>query len=288
LSVSLTRLKRIIDDVSRFLRARKMFRDSVRLDGCYGWQHCHNAHCILCMSRRALRQRKHLEKELPAILSKDDTLQLWLITGTTADSLDVNLHAKAAVRGMVNLLKHPRLKGRVVTSFSVLEVAHKTSRVAPCAHVHTLLVCKPITSGKYRISEASWVEMWEECCSLPRVRQGKLPRKNKKKPKPNLSLDARIVGTETAGIIHRTEADLTRVIRYVTKWSYVKNIATDYRQLLVDPDAFMVRIKALKGVTRFFGKLHNKQKRLPEASLPRPPSRGETIPSRKRIGRPTR
>jgi hypothetical protein len=256
LSVSLTRLKRISADVSGLLRQRKMYRDSVRLDHCYGYEHCHNAHCILCTSRRALHQRRHLEKELPALLKNDPDLQLWLITGAAADSLDVNLHAKAAVRGMINLLKHPRLKGRVVTSFSVLEVQHKTSREAPCAHVHTLLVCRPITSGKYRISEASWVAIWEECCSLPRVREGTLVRRNAKKPKTNLSLDARIVDTQNDG--------LTKIIRYVTKWSYVKNIAKDYRELLVDPDAFMVRIKALKGVTRFFGKLHKKQKRRPK------------------------
>jgi hypothetical protein len=51
------------------------------------------------------------------------------------------------------------------------------------------------------------------------------------------------------------------VISYCTKWATVKNVAADYRALLVDPDSFIKRIRDLKGVTRFFGELHFKQHR---------------------------
>ena len=202
------------------------------------------------MSRRVYRERKHLEEVLPALLKKHPGAQLWFLTGAAEDSDEVNTHAKAAVRGMKRLLNHPRLKNRVIAHFSVLEVALKRHRINPCAHVHSLIVTKPIDKGRYRISEPDWIRLWEEACPLARKRDLSIPLKRKQptKPRKHPSFDARRVGP--------TKTDLDRVIRYSTKWATPMNITRNYRQLLTDPDRFIRRIDALKGVTRFFGPLH--------------------------------
>jgi hypothetical protein len=177
------------------------------------------------------------------------------------------------------LLRHPRLRGRVIASFSVLEVATKPWRKNPCVHVHTLAVTKPLRGRNY-ISQKLWIAMWEQACPqhrrpLPRRRR---PRQGAKLPKhPSL----------VAKMVPRTEVDLTRVVRYCTKWATVRNIASDYRRLLApNPRDFLERIAALKGIPKFFGGLHRKKvrKRRPakaEASeaigLRRPAQEGESV-----------
>lgn len=202
------------------------------------------------MSRRTWAERKHLEESLPAILNGDPHLQVWFVTSAAEDNPDVALTANAVVRGVKSMLRHHRLKERVVGSFNVLEVAHKTSRIDPCSHVHSILVTHPIDKGRSRISEAEWVRIWEECCPLARKRDPtvKLIRQNINRPKPNLSIVAKQVP--------RTEIDLQRIINYCCKWSYPERIARNYRDLLLDPETFFNRIDALKRVTRFFGNLH--------------------------------
>lgn len=202
------------------------------------------------MSRRTLKERRHLEQTLPALLATDPKLQLWFVTAAAKDSADIRTTAEAAVAGVRRLLRHPKLRSRVVGSFSVLEVAHKTSRQHACSHVHTLIVTLPMDKGRNRISEAQWVALWEECCPLARARDptNRLIRHDKRHLKRNLSIVVKRV--PTGGI------DVTKVIRYCTKWSYAQNIASSYQTLLAQPGAFIRRIQALIGVPRFFGSLH--------------------------------
>ncbi len=202
------------------------------------------------MSRKVYRQREYLKEALPALLRANPKAQVWFFTGATEDSEDVNTHAKAAVSGMRRLLKHPRLRGRVISHFSVLEVAQKRHRVHPCAHVHSLVVTNPIDKGRYRISEPDWIRMWEEACPLARKRDLSVPLKRKQPTKPRQH--ASFVAVQCGP----TEADLEALIRYSTKWATPRNITRNYRQLLLDPDRFIRRIDALKRVTRFFGPLH--------------------------------
>lgn len=151
---------------------------------------------------------------------------------------------------MRNLLKHERLRSRVVAHFSVLEVALKHGRVKPCAHVHSLVITKPLDKGRYRISEPDWILMWEAACPLARRRDMTVPLKRRQPTKPKKH--ASIVAVQ-AGV---TEDDLAGLVRYCTKWATPSNITRNYRALLADPDEFIRRIDSLKGVTRFFGPLH--------------------------------
>jgi hypothetical protein len=203
-----------------------------------------------------MNERRNLEQLLPALLATDSTLQLWFVTSAAKDSADIRSTAKAAVTGVRRLLRHPRLKDRVVAHFSVLEVAHKTSRVDPCSHVHTLVVTRPMDRGRHRISEREWVELWEQCCPLARGRDPtvRLLRRNSSKPKPNLSIVVKRVPV--------TPVDITRVSRYVTKWATPDNVVRNYRSLLADPATFITRIQSLMGVTRFFGSLHRQRQRV--------------------------
>jgi hypothetical protein len=249
-STSLTSINRLSADIAVLLNKRGLFRDSILIGKCFGHRHCQRAYCIKCMRRRVYLQRKHLQQALPAILKQHPGAQVWFLTGAAEDSDEVNSHAKAAVRGMKRLLNHPRLKNRIISHFSVLEVELKRYRTDPCAHVHSLIVTKPIDKGRYRISEPDWIRIWEESCSLARKRDLTIPLKRRQptKPRKHPSFDARRVGP--------TKADLERVIRYSTKWATPRNITRNYRQLLTDSDRFIRRIQALKGVTRFFGPLH--------------------------------
>jgi|SRR5450631_2040387 len=155
-------------------------------------------------------------------------------------------------RGMRKLLKHDRLRNRVISHFSVLEVAKKRGRETPCAHVHTVLVTKPIHTGRYRISEPDWILMWEQACPLARQRDLSIPlkRKQPKNPSRHPSFLAKRAGV--------TGDDLTGLIQYCTKFAAPKKIAMTYRELMRNPDEFIERIDSLKGVTRFFGGLHRK------------------------------
>ena len=243
------------DEVEALLTQRGLVEDAVRINNCHGFRYCHSAYCIKCMSRRAYRQRKHLLQALPALLAGNSNYQLWFITGAAADSADVNAAAWSAVNGMRRLLKHPRLRGRVVCHFSVLEIAHKRGRQHPCAHVHTLAVTKPMDKGKYRLSRRHWIELWEEACPLHRKRLLPVRRSPKRKGKrvaknkPHVSLVAKM--------IPRDGDHVQRVILYCTKWATPRRVARDYRALLnPDPTVFLERVDALKGVPRFFGELH--------------------------------
>lgn len=91
------------------------------------------------MSRRVFNQRRHLEVALPSLLQTNPTYQLWFITAAAADSRDVTAHSKSAVLGMKRLLKHGELKSRVISHFSVLEVALKRGRPDGC---HRLGECR--------------------------------------------------------------------------------------------------------------------------------------------------
>jgi hypothetical protein len=151
---------------------------------------------------------------------------------------------------MKQLLKNPRLKGRLIAHFSVLEVALKRHRTNPCAHVHSLIVTKPIDHGRYRISEADWILMWEAACPLARRRDLSAPLKRRQptKPRKHASFVALRAGP--------TKVDLDSLICYCTKWATPRNITRNYRELLTNPDRFIQRIDSLKRVTRFFGPLH--------------------------------
>jgi len=202
------------------------------------------------MSRRVWKERRHLEHSLPSLLRTDPSLQLWFVTAAAEDSPDIHTTAKAAVLGVRRLVRHPRLKKRVVGYFAALEVAHRTSREHPCAHVHAVLVTFPMDKGRHRISEADWVGMWEECCPLARGRDRaiKMLRYARGSPKPNLSIVVQRVSENST--------DITRVIRYSTKWATADRIANHYRALLIQPDRFIWWIQSLRGIHRFFGDLH--------------------------------
>lgn len=246
-------MNRLSADIQVLLTQRGLIKDAVKLKNCYGYKQCHSRYCIKCVSLRAYRQRKHLLSVLPVLLATDPKLQLWFLTGAAADGPDVALHAKAAVLGMRRLLKHPRLKYRVVAYFAVLEVADKVWREHPCAHVHALIVTKPMDKGKYRISERDWVSMWEAACSHHRKPLRELPQRRvlTKKQKVHRSL--------VAVLVPRTKDDIAKVAQYCTKWANQSRIVSDYRRLLThDPDGFLARIDALEGVPRFFGPLHKK------------------------------
>jgi Replication protein len=251
-SVALTSIDRVSSDIAAHLLKRNLIRESIRINKCYGHKHCQQPYCIKCMSRRVYKQRKHLEEALPAALRNHPGSQLWFLTGAADDSHEVNLHAKAAVRGMREMLKNPRLKSRVIAHFSVLEVALKRGRLKPCAHVHSLVVTKPLDKGRYRISEPDWILMWEQACPLARKRDLSIPLKRRQptKPRKHASFVAKHAGV--------TDEHLDRLIRYCTKWATPRRITKNYRALLADPDGFIRRIDSLKGVTRFFGPLHLK------------------------------
>ena len=258
MAVALTSINRISSDIAIHLGKRGLIRQGILIRMCYGHKNCQQAYCIKCMSRRVYKERKHLQTALPALLRKHPKAQVWFLTGATEDSPDVNTHAKAAVRGMKQLLKDPRLKGRVIAHFSVLEVALKRHRTNPCAHVHSLIVTNPIDKGRYRISEPDWIRMWETACPLARRRDSSVPLKRRQptKPRRHASFVALRAGP--------TSVDLDRLIRYCTKWATPRNITRNYRELLTDPDRFIQRIDSLKGVTRFFGPLHLTHPRKPE------------------------
>lgn len=243
-------LSRLSGDIEAVLCKHNYHREAVKVRHCYGFKQCHSPYCIKCASRRAFAQRKHLLTVVPKLLEQDDSCQVWLITGAAADNPDVKTTARACVSGMQRLLKHPRLRNRVIAYFSVLEVAHKHGRQHPCAHVHTLVVTKPINKGKYRISRRDWVRIWEGVCPQHR-KPLSIPRRRRKGTSAMIhaSLDVRM--------IPRTADDLNRVLRYCTKAARWRRVAQDYNQLLVpDPRVFLGRIAALKGIPRFFGPLH--------------------------------
>jgi hypothetical protein len=186
--------------------------------------------------------------------------------------LPINRSAMVAVTGMKRLLKHPRLIRRVVASFSALEVSLKNSRTEPCAHIHTLIVTRSIDKGRHRISEADWVTMWEESCSLARTRDpGKMMRKTSQ-PKPNLSLVAKFVP-------HGESVQLSKVISYVTKLATPANLADYFRPLIATPDEYIARMDALVGVTRYFGPLHRRRSKPASPSADRGNAAGVELTS---------
>lgn len=250
MSVVFTSMNRLNADIAQHLNKRGLYRESIRVSQCHGYKQCHCLYCIHCASLRVYKQRLHLTMALSALLAQHPKAQVWFLTGATEDSDDINAYAKAAVRGMRRLLKHPRLRNRLIAHFSVLEVALKRHRTLPCAHVHTLAVTKPMDKGRYRISECDWILIWEAVCPLARKRDCSIPlkRRHPKKSRKHASFVAIMAGTSAA--------DLKGLIRYCTKWATPRNITRNYRQMLLDPDRFIHRIDALKGVTRFFGPLH--------------------------------
>jgi hypothetical protein len=201
------------------------------------------------MSRRVYKQRLHLKEQLPALMKEHPRSQLWFLTGAAEDDAEIRGHAKAAITGMRRVLRHPRLENRVISHFAVLEVALKNHRT-PCAHVHALVVTRPMDKGKYRISEPDWIRIWEQSCPLARKRDESdtLQRKRPAQPRENVSFKAVLAADTTT--------DRGTLIGYCTKWADPDWIAKNYRQLLKNPDRFIDRIESLKGITRFFGPLH--------------------------------
>lgn len=260
MAVSLSCINRLAGDVEAILLQNYLIKDAIRIKHCFGYQQCQNPYCIRCTSRRAYLERQHLIAGLETLLDQNPKYQLWLLTGAADDSPDVRTSALAAVRGIKRLLKHPRLKGRVIAHFSALEVADKSWREHPCAHVHTLVVTKPMDKGKYRISRKDWVAMWEDACPQHRIRVPTAKRRRSAppsakrrrggpKPREHPSLKADLIPLERDHII--------RVVNYCTKWAATKRIVRDYRRLLgPNPLRFLERIASLKGVTKFFGSLH--------------------------------
>jgi hypothetical protein len=247
-STDLLHLDRSNSDVASFLASRGLQNDANKLDGCKPTRHCQSTFCLNCIRYRAIRNRTHLQLQIPKLLDEDINLELWFLTGAAADSPDVHKHATAAVTGMRRLLRHKRLANRVVASFSALEIASKTSPTLPCCHVHSLVVCKQISHGRYRISEADFVHLWERACDLPRLRadpMARMLRRNQNRKKENLSL--------VAVQIPRIPTDISSTISYVTKQAQPKRLLDDYEKLLGDPDAFINRIQQLHRVPRFFG-----------------------------------
>jgi hypothetical protein len=245
---------RIRDNILEILNQHALHKETIRIEHCErglgSSGFCRSRFCPRCTNYWAAKQRKNLETLLPALLGSDPSLQLWWITAAAADSPDITRHARAAALGTQRLLRHPRLKGRIVASFSVLEVAYKTCRVYPCCHTHTLLVTKPMSVGRHRISHPEWVRLWEQVCSLPRLRSdphARILRSNPAK-KNNTSLWAEQAKT--------TPEDITRLINYSTKWSFQNNLVADFdRQIQASPGRFIERIQQLQGCTRFFGSL---------------------------------
>jgi Replication protein len=253
LAVSLASINRLSSDIEVVLLEHDHIKDAVRIKGCYGYRQCQSVYCIHCASRRAYKERRHLLGSLQKLLAQNPRYQLWFITGAAADSPDVRTSACAAVLGMKKLLSHSRLKGRVIAHFSVLEVAHKHGREHPCAHVHTLAVTRPMDKGRYRISRKDWVSLWEGACPQHRKRAPTSVRRRKgAKPEEHLSLVAKL--------IPRDRSHMIPVIKYCTKWAATRRVTRDYRRLLrPNPQAFLDRIDALKGVPKFFGGLHRRR-----------------------------
>jgi hypothetical protein len=245
-------LDRINADIQRLLTKKAMHRESLRLRDCFGHHQCNTAWCLLCASRRARKQREHLMTALPEIL-RDRRLQVWHVTGCSADSDDIRVHALAAMNGMRRLLKQPRLIGRVVTFFACLEVEYKAYRSTPCAHCHALVVTRDITKGRNYISEPDWIAMWEEVNPLHRLRPADddlTRRYTPKNPRKDTSIKAVLVKKPN------DVNELDHLARYVTYWGTPNNAARYYRQLLKDPDLFIRHTKALFRVPRFIGPLH--------------------------------
>lgn len=248
-SESIVELRRRHADIEKFLDKQGLHHDSVKLSHCKPGAHCQSVFCLYCISYRASRNRSYLLETIPKLLDDDLDLELWFLTGMCADSADINTHARAAVRGMRKLLKHPHLVTRVQASFNALEVIPKTGQL-PSAHVHTLIVTKQISRGRYRLSEATWIQMWERACDLPRLRedpQARMIRRNRNREKPNLSL--------VAVQVFRNHDDIRDSIGYVTKETHAHIVLDKYAHVLDHPDKFIERMTQLKGVTRFFGSL---------------------------------
>jgi hypothetical protein len=202
-------------------------------------------------------KRKHLKTTLTALLSEHPTAELWHINGVTEDSPDVRTSAQVAVRGMKKVLKNPRLVKRVIASFSSLEIITGRGRKDPSVHVHTLIVTRQISKGKYRIPRKEWIAIWENACPLARKPLPK-PKRTRKGPKkkPHDSFKA---------VQHKLPMTTDKAIHYVTYYATLRHATEDYRALLNAPDdAFMKRQSALKGVTRFFGAMHRRPKRKPK------------------------
>jgi hypothetical protein len=270
MAVSLSGINRLSGDIEAVLFRNNLIKDAIRIKHCFGYKQCQDPYCIRCTSRRAYIERRHLSIALTTLLDENPRYQLWMLTGTAADSPDVRTSALAAVRGMKRLLKHPRLKGRVIAHFSALEVADKSWREHPCAHVHSLVVTKPMDKGKYRISRRDWVAMWEDACPQHRIR---VPTSKRRRPMPPKTKSRRSAPASAkrrrgdpqprehpslkADLVPREPDHILRVVNYCTKWAATRRVVSDYRRLLgPNPLKFLDRIAALKGVTKFFGSLH--------------------------------
>ena len=246
---------RLRDNIHECLSQVDLHKEAVQLAHCEPRSleskgFCRSHYCPSCTHYWASKQRRNLESLLPTLLASDPTLQLWWITAACADNHDIATHARAAVLGTQRLLRHPRLKGRVVASFSVLEVAYKTSPTLPCCHTHTLVVTKPMDQGRHRISHPDWVHLWEGVCSLPRLRSDPSARVLRRNPAKKNSTS---IWVEQA---RQTPDDITRLTNYVTKWSFKDNLVADFdTQLKASPGRFIDRVRQLHNVTRFFGSL---------------------------------
>lgn len=217
--------------------------------------YCGSRFCLRCEHYKAFRQRKHLLKQLPAILKHNPTAQIWHVTACAQDchSEQLNEYARAVVTGTRRLLKHDDLKNRVIASFSALEVGFDPNREHPLrAHTHTLLVTKQITSGRYHMAASRWLTLWEQSCSLHRVR-----------PDASKPLSQRLTKSEKANpsiLVQRvkTPLDQKKVIRYVTWTATSANTIRDFNQRMAYPITFIRNVHQLRNVTRYQGSMRHR------------------------------
>lgn len=238
--------------------------ETVKLNSCERGKldskgYCRSHFCLRCWHYKVGKQRKHLKRVLLAILKEHPRAELWHITACTADCHveEIREHAKAAVDGTKRLLKCPELKNRVIASFSVLEVGQSHTRIHPFrCHTHTVLLCKQISNSRHRISQTKWLELWESCCSLHRVRVvPATPDKQRlsKAQQNNVSILAmRIPDLKRS---ETPEVQVRMVAQYVTKWGKASTIIRNFRKQLEYPLTFIQRTDQLRGVYRFWGLL---------------------------------
>jgi len=235
-------IERCAGDIEALLTKRGMVRDAVRVAGCFGYRQCSSPFCIRCASRRAYKQREHLLVAVPTLLRADGRYQVWHVTAVAADSPDVRRQSWGVVTGVRRLMKHDRLRGRVVSYFAALEIFQHSRREYPCAHAHVLVITRPMDKGKYRISRCDWIRIWEAVCPAARQLSGPC---RASRVGANVSL--------LANHIPREDEHIRRVINYCTKWAVPEAAADSFRGLLTDPDRFIQQHLALRGVPRYFG-----------------------------------
>lgn len=246
--------------VNECLNQQDLIGEVVRIEQCErggldSRGYCGSRFCLSCEHYKALRQRKHLLRQLPAVLKENPAAQVWHVTACAQDchSEQLREYARAVITGTRRLLKHDDLKNRVIASFSTLEVGFDPNREHPSrAHTHTLLVTKQITSGRYHMAASRWLTLWEQSCTLHRARldaSKPLSQRLTKGEKANPSILVQRV---------QTPLDRKKVIRYVTWTATSTNTVRDFKQRMVYPITFIRNVHQLRNVTRYQGSMRHR------------------------------